>query len=184
MRSSIAATIVAAVILIAGACTKQTTAPRDPNAGGITTTPIKKPPKAIAFVNPTSTVIEGQVKLDGSQSKDSTGLPLMYEWKLISGPAACVSYGNSQAISNASFYCPGTYHFQLKVWNWNGESFDTTKVTVGNDAYCKVTRTERPAQLRLLSKLQSAVANPQITAAGNKLIITSEFTDQFHVYDR
>ena len=119
----------------------------------------------------------GRATLNGTASADSSGLPLSYQWRQIGGPTSQLH--NSQlAIATAVFAAANIYQFELKVWNVNGEAYDTTQVTVQVDPACTVSRTEVPAQLTPLKQFSFSPYNtPRLLAVGNKLIIPVDVAD-------
>ena len=130
--------------------------------------------------------------LDGSASYDSSGMLLQFSWRQISGPAnnGLPNPGQPHClVSNIN--TPGIYSFELKVWNNNGADLDTTDVTVSFPSYCQTNRLEAPVGLSFLSNVPGQIQNPEIIAAGNKLIIPAWFSNQsglvsnnIYVYDR
>ena len=75
------------------------------------------PPVANVSANPSSTVVGGNVTLNGSKSTDTDGAPLTYQWSIVSAPS-----GSTAAISNPKAQIaslvpdlPGTFVVQLIV---------------------------------------------------------------------
>ena len=116
--------------------------------------------------------------LSGTASADSSGLPLSYHWRQIAGPTSQL-LNNSLAIATAVFSVPNVYRFELKVWNANGEAYDTTQITVKD---CVMSRTEVPAQLTPLKQFAFSPYNTaRLLAVGNKLIIPVDVHDPIAV---
>ena len=74
-------------------------------------------PVANVSASPSSTVVGGSVTLNGSKSTDTDGVPLTYQWSIVSAPS-----GSTAAISNPTAQIaslvpdlPGTYVVQLIV---------------------------------------------------------------------
>jgi hypothetical protein len=130
--------------------------------------------------------------LNGSASFDSSGVPLQFLWRQIGGPSYNGGWQPSQAVTMIySPGIPGVYSFELKVWNNNGIDYDTTNVSVSIPYYCGANRPEIQVPLTFLSDLPGQIQNPEIIAAGNKLIIpnwfsnaNSTFSNNVYVYDR
>ena len=130
--------------------------------------------------------------LNGSASFDPAGAPLQFLWRQISGPSYRGGWQPTQAITSIySPGMPGVYSFELKVWNNNGIDYDTTDVTVSIPYYCGANRPELQVPLTFLSALPGQIQDPEIIAAGNKLIIpnwfsnaTATFSNHVYVYDR
>src|SRR4030095_3604047 len=75
--------------------------------------------------------------------------------------------------------------------NSNGTDLDTTNITLQYPSYCQSNRPEIPATLTYLSDLPGQIQNPEIIAAGNKLIIPAWFnnataiiSNNIYLYDR
>ena len=159
--------------------------------GGNSNTPQK--PVAIAGPDKTIFTLTGNTNtiLDGSNSYDTSGLPLQFYWRMITGPANC-SFVTPPGQSTCEIVLPmlGNYSFELKVWNTNGSSFDTTLVSVMSNSPCQLTRSEIQVTLTQLGTLSQGY-NTEIIAAGNKLIvpewwndITGDENNSINIYDR
>ena len=121
----------------------------------------------------------GRAVLNGSASVDSLGLSLNYQWRQITGLPTQLLNSN-QAVSTAMFSVANIYRFELRVWNANGEAYDTTQVTVKDD--CTLSRTEVPAQLTHLKQFSFSAYNAgRLLAVGNKLIIPVDALDPIAV---
>ena len=153
-----------------------------------------KPPVANAGPDQTITVLTSYTNtiLNGNNSYDSSGMSLQYFWRQIAGPAN--SFLQTPGDKQCSIYdinTPGVYSFELKVWNNNGTDLDTTEVTVQYPVYCQSNRPEVPVSLTFLSDLPGHIQDPEIIAAGNKLIIpawfnnaTATISNIVYLYDR
>ncbi|HEV7332417.1 MAG TPA: kelch repeat-containing protein [Flavisolibacter sp.] len=118
-----------------------------------------------------------EASLDASASRDSSGLPLSYQWRQIEGPVSHIR--NTLAVTTSVVLSTaGVYQFELKVSNMNGIAYDTTHVTVKEDPSCTVSRTEVPAQLIQLKQFTFSPYNTaKLLAVGNKLIIPVDVYD-------
>ena len=152
------------------------------------------PPVANAGPNQTITILTAYTtaSLTGSNSRDSSGTSLQFTWRQLSGPSNCFLQTPIQAECMVyNLNTPGVYSFELKVWNNNGADFDTTDISVLYPSYCQAERSEVPVGLTFLSNLPGQIQNPEIIAAGNKLIIPAWFSNQsglisnnIYMYDR
>jgi trimeric autotransporter adhesin len=90
--------------------------PSNPSTVTITTGPVKP----VANAGPNQVVnVNSLVQLDGSKSTDANGLPLTFQWNLISVPAGSAAVLSNPAVVNPTFTAdrPGTYVAQLIVNN-------------------------------------------------------------------
>ena len=116
--------------------------------------------------------------LNGSGSYDSTGQPLLFYWRQISGPSN--SFLQTPAQGECMVYnlnSPGDYSYELKVWNNREMDFDTTVISVGIPSYCQSSRSEVPVSLTFLSNYPGQGQIPEIIVAGSKLVMP-EWWDQ------
>ena len=190
--------IIAILTMIAGGCMKRSVHPG--NGGGNSTgnengNPTnKKPPVANAGSDQTITIVTSNTtaSLNGSNSHDSSGMPLQFTWRQISGPSNCSLQTPSQTQCMVyNLYTPGIYSFELKVWNMNGVDFDTTDISVLRPSYCGANREEVAVGLTFLSDVPGQIQNPEIIVAGNKLVIPAWFSNHtglisnnIYLYDR
>jgi N-acetylneuraminic acid mutarotase len=155
---------------------------------------VKPPPVAVAGPDQTITILTHVTSslLNGKQSFDSSGTALQFSWRQLSGPS------NSFLQSPEGGECwvgnlgsPGTYTYELKVWNNNGADLDSVNINISFPAFCQPNRPEIPVSLTFLSNLPEHIQNPELIAAGNKLIIPGWFNNHtatmgktMYVYDR
>src|ERR1700736_1855787 len=88
--------------------------PSSPSTVTITTGPVKP----VANAGPSQVVnVNSVVQLDGSKSTDANGLPLTFQWSLISVPAGSAAVLSNPTVVNPTFTAdrPGTYVAQLIV---------------------------------------------------------------------
>lgn len=162
------------------------------SGGGNTNT--NKPPVADAGPDQTITILTSYTttSLNGNNSHDSTGMSLQYFWKQVSGPSN--SFLQTPAQKECRVYninIPGVYTFELKVWNNNGTAYDTIAVALATPSYCQSERLEVPATLTFLATMPEQIQNPEIIAAGDKLLIPAWFnnatgiiSNKIYVFDR
>jgi len=197
MKLIIASIIIIAIIIDEG-CGKPPVEPGHRNGnnngsgGGNTTN--NKPPVANAGLDQTITILTlyPTISLNGKNSYDSSGMPLQYFWRQISGPSN--SFLQTPAQQECPVYninTPGVYSFELKVWNNNGADLDTTDITILVPPYCQSNRPEISVTLTFLDNMPEQIQIPEIFAAGNKLIFPAWFnnstgviSNNIHIYDR
>jgi hypothetical protein len=162
--------------------------------GGGGNTNTNRPPIANAGPDQTTIILTQYTTaiLNGNNSYDSSGMALQFSWKQISGPLNC--FLQTPGMAECWVYniaTPGVYSFELKVSNSNGIDLDTTNITLENPTYCQSNRPEIPATLTYLSDLPGQIQNPEIIAAGNKLIMPAWFSNatgnignSIYIYDR
>ena len=195
--------IIATITIISGGCKKPPIQPGNRGgtsnggnggSGGGGNSTNNRPPVANAGVDQTITILTSYTtaSLNGSNSRDPSGMSLQYSWRQISGPSnsflqtplqkECIVYGINT---------PGVYSFELKVWNNNGADLDTTDITILIPSHCQSNRSEVAVGLTFLSDVPGQIQNPEIIAAGNKLIIPAWFSNQsglvsnyIYLYDR
>ncbi|MCO5238009.1 MAG: PKD domain-containing protein [Chitinophagaceae bacterium] len=95
----------------------------------VTVQPAPLPPVANAGNAQSVTLPVNVVTLDGSGSSASEGEIKTYTWSKVSGPAAGTIKNASKAVTAIEGLAAGTYVFQLKVTDHNGNS-NTATVTV------------------------------------------------------
>lgn len=132
--------------------------------------------KADAGPDQIVTMPQNTAMLDGSSSIDSSGAPLNFFWRQLSGQQSIIDHAGGKK-TQVSFSRDDTYRYELKVWNSNGVAYDTTTVTVKEMAGCNVTRTEVPARLNLLEHLPlpKSYGTSKMVVAGNKIFIPQDF---------
>ncbi|HET9745508.1 MAG TPA: kelch repeat-containing protein [Chitinophagaceae bacterium] len=192
MKSKIYLPIVILVaMLLSIACKKQ--AVITPPGGGSGST--NKPPVADAGPDQTIMILtyySGTASLNGSGSHDSSGMSMQFYWRQIAGPVnGFLQNAGQKECRVYSINTPGTYSFELEVWNTHGSDLDTTDITVSIPPYCQPDRSEFPVSLTLLSELPGNIQVSEIIAAGNKLFMpawfnnfTGTYSKNIHVYDR
>ena len=141
---------------------------------------IYKRPVAVAGPDQVINILSQNVTalLNGSGSYDSTGQPLLFYWRQISGPSN--SFLQTPAQGECMVYnlnSPGDYSYELKVWNNREMDFDTTVLSVGIPSYCQSSRSEVPVSLTFLSNYPGQGQIPEIIVAGSKLVMP-EWWDQ------
>jgi len=90
----------------------------------------------IANAGPAQTVYVGSmVQLDGTQSSDPAGLPLSYNWSILSKPSGSASFLNDSSSATPTFSADrvGTYKFQLVVTNGYVSSAPATVVVISQN---------------------------------------------------
>ena len=147
-----------------------------------------KRPVANAGPDQTISFLTNTVTLNGVGSYDSSGLVLEYYWRMISGPINTILSTPTQKLCDVFITTAGTYSFELRVWNMNGISLDTTSIFAIKPLPCQSSRPEIPISLTLLVTLPQ-IYNTEMIAAGNKLVIPewnnpSEESSIINVYDR
>ncbi|MCO5240357.1 MAG: PKD domain-containing protein [Chitinophagaceae bacterium] len=95
----------------------------------ITVEPAPLPPVANAGNTQTITLPDNHITLDGSQSSARSGQIKTFSWSKVSGPSAGVISNANGSVTSVSQLDAGTYVFQLKVTDTNGNSA-TASVTV------------------------------------------------------
>ena len=198
--------IIATITIISGGCKKPPIPPGNSGGtsnggnggsgggGGGGNLTNNKPPVANAGPDQTITILTAYTtaSLSGRNSLDSSGMSLQFSWRQISGPSNCFLQAPTQAVCTVyNLNTPGIYSFELKVWNSNGADLDTTDISVLYPTYCQADRSEVPVGLTFLSNVPGQIQNPEIIAAGNKLIIPAWFSNQsdfisnnIYMYDR
>ena len=194
--------IIVIAILVAAGCKKQPVENSDSNGtgngsgggsgGGNPTN--SRPPIADAGPDQLITYLTAYNKatLNGNNSFDSSGMNLQFFWRQISGPSnSFIQSPEQKECTVFNINSIGIYSFELKVWNNNGVDFDTTNVSVAIPSYCQSSRPEIPATLTFVANIPEHTQNPEIVAAGNKLIFPSWFnnstgtiSNNIHIYDR
>ena len=93
------------------------------------------PPKAIPIVNPPVVIPGTLVTLDASKSTDSDGLPLSYQWALLTKPSRSAATLSSTNTLTTSFTAdlPGNYVVQLIVNDGFLSSSPATALISSND---------------------------------------------------
>jgi hypothetical protein len=162
------------------------------NSGGNSDTTHSRPPVANAGPDLTITILTSNASagLNGNNSYDSSGMPLQFFWRQISGPASFLQTPGQKECGVYSINTPGVYSYELKVWNNHGADLDTTEITVLIPSYCQPNRSEVPVTLTFLTDLPEQIQDPEIITAGNKLIFPAWFnnstgviSNNIHIYD-
>ena len=93
------------------------------------------PPIAVAgndtlLILPTDSLV-----LNGANSFDTDGQIIVWNWRIISGPAVIIIQNPSVAVSAANNFIEGIFHFELSVTDDDGVTAkDTVRVTVDDTA--------------------------------------------------
>ena len=142
-------------------------APKDTTPTAPTT-----PPVAVAN-NQTIAYPTDSVTLNGSQSYDSSGTIVSYQWTYLSGPIAPVINNSDSAITVVSQLAPGTYSMQLAVTNNNNQTgYDTVAITVKNNQLVA----EAGPDVTLILPANTTVLNGSGSNAPGNVIVKYKWT--------